>query len=554
MPLQTKFGSPYPGGRNDSLDSVLIVEPTLGFDSSHPSVNIQPGGTPFSQNFVIRDGAIEPRPMLVAQSSNQQPVDRVLGGFEIVNVTGTRYPFVTGSTQPAFYAAGTWSALSYVSAYGIDNKPAGSNLQYYDVTQIYDANANEMLAVFGNDSYQTLYCWQAGATTFSSLTGAPKARRVTSFENYLVAFNVQEPTGTFVQRVKWNDRGSNSSWTGGLSGFADLLDMRGSGTRIMAQENSMVLFSEYETWEGTPVAFPFIFDFHPRDRSVGCPYAWTAAATPQGIMFLGKDYNVYLISKWGGPARSVGDTVQKYIRDNIDQPTRAWATYDNSYHQYQLYFASKGGSGFPREALFLNLGAVQYSPLITQVGQGAWAYQSFAPIDRSVALTRGFEAQLSSSATSWGGLTAQNVTWSQLNLSWADLSGAGEVRATFAGSSNGTMFRLDSAATADLGLSTECVWESSALFGFQPNRQKTMDRIRIDYQAPSASTITLSASRNQGASFDPGFTLVLPANSAMSEAVAHFYAAARYPMFKISSDGERYRFFRAWLKVHAGGR
>ena len=167
MPLQTKFGAPYPAGRSDSLDSVLIVEPVLGFDASHPSVNIQPGGTPFSQNFVIRDGAIEPRPMLVAQSSNQQPVDRVLGGFEVVNVTGTRYPFITGSTQPAYYAAGTWSVASYVSAYGIDNKPAGSNTQYYDVTQIYDATANEMMAVFGNDSYQTLYAWIAGSTTFS---------------------------------------------------------------------------------------------------------------------------------------------------------------------------------------------------------------------------------------------------------------------------------------------------------------------------------------------------------------------------------------------------
>lgn len=555
MPLDTKFGVPFPPPRQDSLDSILIVEPTLGLDVSHPSVNAQPGATPFSENFIIRDGALEPRPMIARSAAAPQPVDRIMGGTEIISSIGTRYPFVSGTTRPAALVSGAWSVLSYVSAYGINAQPAGGNADYYDIAQIYDATANDMMAVFGNGSYQTLYCWQSGTTVFSSLTGAPKAKYVAAFNDYLVAFNTQEGPQSLVQRVRWNDRGSNSSWTGGLSGFYDLLDMRGSGTRILTQEGRMILFSEYETWQGVSAAFPFIFDFQPLDRSVGCPYPWTATATPAGIVFLGKDYNVYLISKWGGPARAVGDSIQKYLRDNIDKQSTAWGTYDNTYHQYQLYFTTKGNATkLPQQALYLNLGAVQYSPLITQVGQGAWALQTFDKTNQSLGLTRGFEAVVTSSATSWGGLAAASVLWSGLNMSWDQLTGSSEARQTYVGSSNGTVYTLSSTATSDLTLPTQCIWRSSALFGFKPNVQKTMDRIRMDYQADSTSTLTLAPSRNQGASFDPGFTISLAANSAMSEAVAHFYAAARYPMFQISSDGERYRIFRFWLKVRAGGR
>src|SRR2546422_9320566 len=100
MPLHSKFRFPAHGGKQHSLDSVLIVEPTLGLDVSHPSVNAPMGATPYSENFIIRDGGLEPRPVLALKTANPQLVDRVLGGAEVVSVTGIRYPFVSGSTRP----------------------------------------------------------------------------------------------------------------------------------------------------------------------------------------------------------------------------------------------------------------------------------------------------------------------------------------------------------------------------------------------------------------------------------------------------------------------
>src|SRR5439155_10810905 len=115
-----------------------------------------------------------------------------------------------------------------------------------------------------------------------------------------------------------------------------------------------------------------------------------------GIMFRSIDYNVYLMSKWGGRARSVGDAVQKYIRENINVPQRAWDEYDRTLNEYQLYVPAKAGTGQPQQALYLNVGKVQYSPLVTQVGEGAWALQTFDKLGGQLSLTRGFEAQVSS--------------------------------------------------------------------------------------------------------------------------------------------------------------
>ena len=553
MPLDTKWGIPAQYGRPDSLDSVLIIEPTLGLDVAHASVNAPLGATPYSENYIIRDGGLEPRPMLTLKSNNAQPIDRVLGGTEVVDVSAVNFPVVSGSTRIAAFLAGSWSVLSYVAAFGVNAPPAAQNTNYYDFTQIYDATANQNIAVFCHDgSLQQLYCWAAGSNIYSTLTGSPSAAHITAFNDFLVAFNTG---GNLVQRVQWNDRGSNSSWTGGLSGFADLLDMKGQGNRIMTLENRMVLFSDWEVWQGTPVQFPFTFDFEPIDKGVGCPFPRTAVTTPIGIMFLSHDNMVYLISKYGGPPRAVGQQVQKYLRDNIDQPTRAWATYDRTYNQYQLYFPVKGGSGFPQRALFMNVKDVGISAVYSEaLGQGAWALQTYDPISGGLSLTQGFEAHTSSTATTWAALLAAGVQWGRIGMTWAQLGGSSEIRAQLVGSSNGTLYTASSNATSDNNTTVRSIWRSSAMFGYHPNRQKTMNRLRIDYQADSSSSLSLEASRTQGASFDQVGVVSLPANSFLSEAVFHFYTPARYPLFQVSSEAQRYKLFRFWLNVRAGGR
>ncbi len=565
MARQSLYGVPV-RSRPPSMDSIIVVEPTLGLDVAGAPMNLKPGASPAADNYILREGALEPRPMLTLTAPDSQPFasSPVLGGFEVVDVTGLRYPLTSTSTLLAYRSGvNTWSRLSYVPAYGLNDPPSGSTVSYWDITQIYDATSDQNLAIAANGSYQTLYAWKAGTAVFSSLTGAPAALYVESFDNYLLAFNLKAPTGNhLVQRVQWSDRGSSSSWTGGLSGFEDLLDMRGQGTRIIGQDNRLLLFSEYEIWQGTEANFPFVFSFGPLDRNIGTPYSWTICKTPIGLMFLARDLNIWWLPKSGGPAKQVGDAIWRFLRLNIDVPERAWATYDSNSNQYQLYYAVKGGKGYPQRALYLDLTG-SLGALTTGTFYGAlssppnWAPQSFDIVSGGLSLTRGFEANLpASGGTTWSQLSAAQITWNQLGMSWSQLAGNATPwqRATFVGSSSGSVFYLNSNATSDNGTPVVSYWQTHALGGGSPDRQKTITAVRVDYQATSSSSVTVQASDDVGETFQVGLGMSLPASSVASQVRADVYAAARYPVVKVSSQGFRYRIQRLWATIRTQGR
>lgn len=542
-----RFGSPlrYPVR---SSESVLIVEPTLGIDTSQPSVDAPLGSTPASDNYIMREGSLEPRPMLSLRNSTPQPMGNIpiLGAHELVSVANARFPVVSGTTRWAVYGQAAtpngWSVLSYVSAFGLNDPPSGSDTDYWDFTQSYYALGDDNIAIGANGSYQSLYCTQSDTTVFSTLTGAPQAKFVASLDNYIIAFNIREGSADYVQRVSWSDRGSASSWTGGLSGFEDLLSMKGQGTRVVTHDNKLVLFSDSEIWQGIQRDFPFIWNFSPYDTSRGCPYSWTITQTPAGLMFMGKDYQVYLLPKGGGPSQPIGQRLHRSIRNNIDQPTRAWAVYDNTYSQYQLYYAVKGGSGRPQRGVFLD------------INTGSWAPQSFDRSGGGISLTRGVEIGVSSSATTWGGLGAASVRWADLSATWAELAGTSEERAVLVGSSAGTLYYLNSAATSDNGTAVECRWQSTGLFGEDPSHQKAVTGLRVDYQADSASSLTVRFSQNAGASFGNETRLNLPASSGLTQSIAYPYFSARYPSFEVISEGQRHRLFRFYIDYRRGGR
>src|SRR3990167_5271756 len=205
------YGSPLRIA-NRSLTSILIIEPTLGIDASQPSVDVPLGSTPSCDNYIMREGALEPRPMLSLRQTNPQPMGAIpiLGGAEIISVTGDRYPLVSGTTRWAWYSNTSWSVLSYVAAYGVDDPPAGTDTNYWDFTQIYQVDRDENIAVGASGSYQSLYCWQSNTTVFSTLTGAPRATTVAAFDNFLLAANIRSVNSDYVQRIQWSDRGSAS--------------------------------------------------------------------------------------------------------------------------------------------------------------------------------------------------------------------------------------------------------------------------------------------------------------------------------------------------------
>ena len=61
--MTTPFGIPAQV-QPRSVVSTLIVDPTIGFDVSRSALNLPNGATPNSDNYVMREGRLEPRPML----------------------------------------------------------------------------------------------------------------------------------------------------------------------------------------------------------------------------------------------------------------------------------------------------------------------------------------------------------------------------------------------------------------------------------------------------------------------------------------------------------
>lgn len=535
-----------------SLTSVLVIDPTLGYDVSKPSPNLAPGATPNADNFIMRDGALEPRPMLsrvTGTDNNARPfgITRILGGMEAIAVDSTRYPMVSSTTRLAYFA-GSWSVASYVSAFGLSDPPAGAATDYWDWTQIFYDLQNENIAVgaLTSDSRQSLYCWQIGTGQFSTLTGAPGAKAVCAFDNYILAGNVRDTDGTEVQRVRWSDRGSASSWTGGLSGFEDLLDAKGAITRLAAREADVIVFTESEIWHGTPIDFPFTFKFSRLDKTVGCPYPWTIDTTSRGIVFLGDDFQLYLLPKEGGAAQPVGQTIRRSVRDTIVFPGRSFGVYDPYAGQYQFYYPQSGASeNLPMRALFLDFSS------------GAWAPQSFSRQSGYIALTRGFAVRSSfSRGTAWNDYDpVTGATWNSFTASWDDMRGVGnERKRIYLGSSTGTMYELDSRVTSDDGNPVQAFWETGGLGGAWPTAQKTVTQVDLDYDAASASSATVRVSPSQGAVFDTGTRISLRTSSAITQESVYPRIPARYPVVRVEVEGFRPRLQRLNVTLRVGGR
>ncbi len=581
MARQTRFGSPPLRPRSES--TYMVVEPFTGMMGNHAPSNLPPGGTPvsdigqnpiaFSMNFVASEGGISPRPKLTQHTGNSNPMGvMVTGGAQIVSSVGTPYNLVSGTSRFAYYSASSYSPLSQVSAGGVSFWTwSATTRDRTDFTQIYEATNDEMLAIVSTtSSYNTLMTWKAGATVFSTLTQAPKARWVAAYDNFVIAGNIQDSTGSkYVQRVQWSDRGNPFVWTpasGNLAGNQDLLDAKGQIRRIMTQEDRIVLFFDNEIWTGVRGDFPNTFRFTPADRSVGTPYGRTCAQTPRGIMFLGKDLQIYLLPNTGGPVEAIGSGVRQFLRriTTFQDLGTAWAVYASETGEamhlsagpgaYQLYFPM--GHGVANEGL--PVGALYCS-----IEDGSFMFQKFTNDVTNVyrSLTAGWTGlrEAVSAGTTWSSASTAVMTWDTAIGSWDDYTAhvTAQHLALFAGTSSGTVYYMNSLTPWDDGTTIYHVWNSPILWGEAPNRSKCVTGFRVDYKTSSPSTISVRFSQGTDslAGYSPAQAIALNnLNTHYATGAAYPYATATNPSFQVSSTDQFFRLYRFWVAGRIGGR
>ncbi len=553
MPRRTLYGEPIPVPPR-SAQSVLLVDPVAGFSLNEPETDLAPGQTPDCVNFMMKEGALQLRPALSAYTANENPVGPVTGGAPIITSVGSFYTLVSGATQLAYYSAGSWSSpLSYVSSNGVDAPPSGDSTDFTDIIQVYAPSSDEMVALVGWQSYQTLQVWEPDTDIFSTVTDAPRARYIATFDNFVLALNVKDDNPSaesrYVQRVQWSDRGDPLQWdatvANSLAGFEDLLDAKGQGTRLITADNRIIVFFEDEVWQGYRTTGASSFAFSAIDRTIGSPYPWTVTKTPLGIFFLGRDLMVYLLAKGSSTATPVGFPVQRRLRERIDNPSRAWGVWDADNGLYLLWHPVKGGTGFAQEAVYLNM------------GENSWAPQSVVHNDGEFSLARGFTAYnaVLETAITWADLQATGETWASIASTFGDMDGSSDFagRVLAVGDSSGTIGYF-SRATTDLGVGIGAYWRSQSLGADSPNATKALQEVRVDYQSGSEATIAVRASRDQGATFDNAVSVTLAQSQQQNTAVAHVYTHAQYPTFQVNINSRAAKLYRFWATMRIGGR
>lgn len=472
-------------------ERIVPVDPTKGFHGGLPPEDLPPGYSPELQNFILTSsgGYIRPRSGL-SQYGTYDFNGAVLGAKEIFDVEGNSCGFAPSSRSFSFLHPGNqaWSDLSYTPNSNITHmrgNVSGTSSDYFRTASIYDINTEQVLAVTSNntDSFKAFQV-DVSAGTFSdfthpdSISSTVASADIVSVNDRLVFFNTLDATGgRFPTRVMWSARGNPRSFLiNDGAGFEDIMDMRGAGQAAVRFRDFILLFTQYEIWRGTPTYDAYAFRFDRIVDNIGCPYPKTIVATPQGVIFLGSDRELYMTDGARlapiGPVEGQGHSrVQGKIRDEATNLDRAWALYDSQEHSYELFYTGAGSpDGYPNRAI------------VYQIEEAA-----FWPFDYNLGISSGMDLTDPATLITWEDL---NDAWDSYGAQWDDYSTSQKERRVNVFTSNGSTLRVFSTQTDDDGLVIDARWRSG---GFKNGmRQVHLAEIWIDHEEKnSPSTLSL---------------------------------------------------------------
>lgn len=553
----SRYGVPLqrPSRRQYTAD---IPQPTLGLHSGLPATRLQPGFTPAAQNFVANEGFLTPRSGL----SNHDTFDLLrpaLGAAQLFDAYGNLCGWASSASTFIFTHpdSPSWSTISYQDVSGtgpagianIDDKPSGLSTDYWEIAALYDKTLDEIIAVASNNTnWAKFFSVNSSTVTFSDFTWANSldstkaAKDIEVVNDRLVFFNTLSSAGTrFPQRVLWSARGGATDFIlANGAGFEDLVSMRGEGTAAVRHKDFLILFTEDEVWRAQPTLDDYAFRFS-RIEKVGCPYPRTAKNTPFGVMFLGRDFEVYAVDGISvlpvGPMQGSGPSrIQKYLKAHITKPDRAWAAYNRIERRYELYYSDlNSASGFPNRALY-------YS-----IDDRTWWPQAY-----NEELSIGEDIAESETAVTWGDVTP---SWDATLPGWGTFESHQGKRWVTAFSVGGEIFSFRSGQTNDNGTTIDARWRSHGLSGRNPMHQTHLSEVWIDFENDSNSTVTVHVGSAASAhNFDSGIPALL-ASAGGSPALVPVWKTDNAPVFELRvSDGGRPRIGSLQATLSDGGR
>ena len=359
-----------------------------GFHGGVPSQGVPNGFSPDVRNFVPLGGHITPRSglsrlaatVIAAPVMGAEEASDVYGNLGGVASTTTRLWSLTTKSQ-------TWSALSYLDGPSLPAHAglSGNSLDYGAFETVFSPDLERMITVYSNNTNQVQFFeFSSSAVTFSdftwvlSLESMRASKDITSISDRLVFFNVVGSAGTrWPTRVLWSARGNPLSYVvADGAGIEDLKDMRGAGQACVRYKDFLVLFSDVEIWRATPTFDDYAFRFDRVIDNIGCPYPRTIAVTPKGVVFLGRDFEVYLTDGADvvrlGPVEGAGSSrIKEHLAAEITSAHRAWGIYSRVNNRYELYYAVSASADAPTKALFYDFATQTWWPQTFAFGLSA---------------------------------------------------------------------------------------------------------------------------------------------------------------------------------------
>ena len=518
---------------------------TFGLNSKVAAPDLPAGVTPSAQNFLVRDGGIEPRFKMASLGTAPGLGDVALGITEYSTTTGARFPVVASARTFSYYnpATGAWSLMSYYPHPSTD-PPTGPTTDYWDFVVTYHNLLDENVLIATNGDNQAL-CWNgpsaslttlvSASTFYSSLTNAPIAKYVAEFDSRVLFGYISSGGSTYPQRIIYTGRGApeTANQIASDGGFYDLLDATGRIQRLVEDGQRILVFFEYELWQGYKADYPFDLQFVPLHRGVGLAAPFSATKTPYGTVFLGSDYRVYLIPP-GGTPQPISDEIWASMRDEITSPERSVGVYDERLNEYQLFYPVAGGTGRPTHSRHYHF------------DDKTWMPHTFGHDICAVT-----NATLSSSATTFGGMVG---TFNQQQLTYGQLAGVSQGRTVLVGTSNGTAGQFLSTASTDMGLAVDAKYVAH-LGNPEPDRRLMLKELWIDYRADSASSLTIGVSKDFGQTIVQSYSVALPAAQPSAQTVVQVGLSAVYPSIVLEADqGTRFRLQRVLARLEDTGR
>lgn len=543
----TNFGTPVDPKDLPSDGKVLFRTVALGYRTSQEAPQLPPGVSSRMSNFLAIEGGIIPRPGLWSFStlSGAMTQDMAWVGDAINDADG--YFPVAMNVPPAVFSNGSWSTLSQLQ--GSATTPLGYSLNtlqgsfYFDATNYYNPTSDDIELCFvpqSSNPIQLAYTYNVGSTgarTFSTLTGAPAANYVANFDSRLVFAYIQAlsststgagpTTVTALQRVMWSSRGAPSVYTSPDGGAVDLVDAQGAITRLIAESDRLVVFFHHEIWQGLRAPFPYNFDFRPLHIGVGTNEPWTVASTPWGTMFLGDDFNIWVIPP-GGVPQAVGGEIQKLLRENlqITGTARPSATYDQVRGGYLLTYLTKANKS---HGIFFRLenGVGIWSPFGFDLGNGFKVARLGTTSNYSVANATGTFAPPKRVLVAGGSITNYQP--------YRDV------------------FEWTSLVTQDIASRITC-----SMLAFveneNPAERYIVREVRVDYRADSASSMSLRMTPDFGQTFVTNANVALPVASPSAQTRIGVSLSAVYPGIELRHDsGQSFTIQGVSVVLSSGG-